>query len=190
MRIDGNGSVIGTVKLFSSRIAISLHLPTINNLCIMKSKLFLISAIALLIGCAKQGPVGPTGEQGPAGTNGTNGSANVKTTIDSIIVGQWTGIAGGYSAGFGDLNITAADSEYVSVSVATANTANATWYALPYSGVLSAGDQLEFSYSTQQVFIQYNYTTSPTVTLYVKVTVGKPAAIQHKSANIVGKATN
>ncbi len=156
----------------------------------MKPKLFFIAAISLLVSCAKQGPIGPTGEQGPSGTNGSNGATNVKTIIDSVPVSAWSANSLGFSASLVASSINAADSDYVTVAASTANNATATWYGLPYSNFLSSADQMEFSYSRYQVTAQYNYTSAPVATVYFKITVTPPSAINKKSGSSAGQAQN
>jgi hypothetical protein len=168
----------------------------------MKAKWLIITATLFLLSCDKQGPAGPTGPAGvagtkgatgaagPAGPQGTSGNNNIKTLIDSISASTWKTGMGGYYASFTDFNITVADSENVSVSVATTNTSNASWFTLTYANFLSTGDEMQFSYSEYQVTLVYNYASAPTQKIYVKVTVIPSSIIKRKTANGSGKSVN
>jgi len=153
----------------------------------MKLRLLFIASIALLVGCAKQGPIGLTGEQGQSGTNGI---ANIKTVVDSLPVSSWQGVTGGFNAVITVPNITVADSDNVSISIATSNNSGSTWYTLPYSGILTTGDQMEFSYSRYEVTLFYSYTTAPAQTLFYKITVAQPSGINNRNQSASGQAQN
>lgn len=158
----------------------------------MKSKLLLIASLALIVSCAKQGPIGPTGEQGPAGTNGANGingTVNMKTLIDSTY--SWTTITPGISYGvtLSNSNITNADSD--NVSVAESPYATGPWLELPATHILNDTDQMEYTYKNGQVSIIYYYKAAPITVLYFKMTVlPPPTAILKKNTSFSGALEN
>jgi hypothetical protein len=152
----------------------------------MKSKLLLIASLALLAGCAKQGPIGPTGEQGPSGTNGSNGingTVNMKTIIDSTYL--WATIKSGvsYEATLSNSNITNADSD--NVSVAESSTITGPWLELPATHILNDTDQMGYTYQNGQVSVIYYYKSAPITVLYFKMTVlPPPRSILKKTVSI------
>jgi hypothetical protein len=164
----------------------------------MKSTLFFIAAMALLVSCAKQGPTGPegpagaagstgsTGAQGPTGPSGSNGTANISTIIFSVVSSNWQTITAGadYGVGLADASITVADSDVVDLGISTNSTG--PWVALPSTNVVSAGDQISFSYLDGGVNVYYFFTAAPTETLYFKITVIPPAEARKRNNGSIG----
>ncbi len=159
----------------------------------MKSNLLFIAAIALMVGCAKDGAQGPAGANGSNGLNGSagatgatgatgaNGTANIKTNIYPVTSSGWTTISAGasYKVVFADANISDADSDAVSVAVGSA--ANGPWLEIPTINIVNSGDQMVFGYQNNQASVIYLYTSAPSSTLYFKVTVIPPALIKKRS---------
>ena len=143
----------------------------------MKAKLFFIAAIALIVGCSKQGPegpAGPTGATGPAGPKGTDSGITTQIFIDSIPTSSWKMVISGfYSASVTDNSISNLNLDNVSVVVTTVYPPT-SWEPLPFNNYFYNGDQMEFYYSLNSVSVLYYYASPPNRELYLKVTVTKP----------------
>ncbi len=164
----------------------------------MKSKLFVITSLALIVGCAKQGPVGPEGPQGltgtgtagPTGATGPTGIINIRTMIDSVAPANWTSPSSGPNYYVvSDPQISVVDSDIISVAVSTSNNSSSTWYPLPFSNLLIANDNMAYSYATNSFTLLYSSTLTlpPTVTIYFKVSVTPPQLAPKKKGTPGGQ---
>jgi hypothetical protein len=166
----------------------------------MKTTLFFIAAMALMVGCTKEGTQGPAGENGSNGLNGAtgpagptgatgatgaNGSGNIKTVIYTVTVSDWTAVTGGYGVELSDNYIADADSDNVDVALSFNPTG--TWIGMPITNVETTGDQLIFEYANSVVTLYYFYTAAPTQTLYFKLTVIPPADARRRNGSGKGQ---
>ena len=139
----------------------------------IKYIIILTASIFVFNSCTKQvaGPTGPQGAQGPQGA-----SSSYNVTIDSInpaTPNVWTSIGTNEFGATVD-NIKALSSpnlSIVEVYCATSYNQLATWQELGTANVFSAGDALNFSYTVNQVELEYFFATAPTQMLYVKIVV-------------------
>lgn len=159
----------------------------------MKLKLLSLALVIVMVSCDKKdhvSPANPTTTQGrtsPVGPSGPTGPTNkdsVSVLIDSVPSAGWKSRSGLYSATLADAYILNSGSGIVSVAVATSYNSQPNWFALPFTNLLQAGDEMEFSYSSFSVTLEYSYSTPPAQTLYFRITTITPAVTQKKSNNI------
>jgi len=123
-----------------------------------------------------------TGKDGAPGATGPAGVANITSNIYSITPGSWSNpSAGEYVVNISDADITSSNTDGVEVFLGTGN---GIWLGLPASSTLSNGDNLEFDYQDGQIGLIYLFSSTPVVTIDIKVVVIPPAAMNiHPNTN-------
>ncbi len=161
----------------------------------MKARFLFIVSIVFLVSCTKQGPIGPQGPQGPQGNQGSTGNTgpagptgitNISSMIDSVPAAGWNAGVGYYYYTVTEPNITATDSDIVSVAITTSLANTSTWYPAPYSNFLTTGDQITYNYMLNSFTINYVFASSPLQQIYFKVTVMKSTASNKRRGNPYG----
>ncbi len=143
----------------------------------MKSiKYLVILSLAgfILNSCTKQ-VAGPTGKQGPQGQQGP--SSNFYVVIDSVPAASWASSGLEYYYVFNPVNNltdpnTSAVEVYVSQTYSKTDEGYATWFDLPVSNYLTAGDNFNYSYTTYDLTIWYTNVSAPASSwLYFKIVI-------------------
>lgn len=123
---------------------------------LMKKINTLIAAAVLatcMSSCTKEGPAGPAGAAGTNGANGANGNANVKTYVVTLSPSNWiyNGTNKQLTSTVYVSGITQAIVDSGDVRVFMENTSQAgTWYAMPYTEVVSATLFSTYNYEHKQ----------------------------------------
>lgn len=117
-------------------------------------------AVVVMIGCSKpkDGAQGPQGVSGTNGTNGTNGNANVKS--DFIYATVWVSAGTNlYSCKISVPDISDALNDAVMLYYQPP--ASSSYFALPASSLINAGDELSFSIQNGFVTMFYSSSKAP-----------------------------
>jgi hypothetical protein len=126
----------------------------------------------LMFGACTKAKDGAPGTNGTNGVNGANGVANISTRLYTVTPGSWSSSGSGvwtYSAT--DLDITDFNVDAVMVYYY----GGSSYFAIPATSLLIGGDNLVFSFSTNQINLIYLNSTAPTITTQYKVVVIPPA---------------
>ena len=125
-------------------------MKAINYLIIITASVFVFSS------CTKQvaGPTGPTGKTGAQGP-----AAQYTVVFDSVLNTNWVG-SNPYTFTIPVNTIALSNYNIVEVYYSADQIQNKTYTEMPVGNAFNAGDYFFFSYTTYNVYIQYDNSTS------------------------------
>jgi hypothetical protein len=140
-------------------------------------RFFILVTVIVFAGC--------TGPQGPAGQNGV---ANITVSVVGVSLSAWTSNVTYYEASTNAITIEQVNND-VAVSFSTSSIG--PWQGMPLSNVFISGDQLAYSWTTNNIAFFYDYTSLSNMpnTIYFNVSV-IPLAIIKKYPNVNFKDAN
>jgi hypothetical protein len=124
----------------------------------------LFVTVLLILSCAKNG------------LDGKDGVVNTSTTLFTITPDQWVQHINWFGVNLIVPSIKDSINDVVIMSAAKVTTIYANqWFGIPMSNIIVTGDQLDYVYGKGHAMIGYNYDSSPTSNIIIKIQVISPS---------------